>query len=407
MTSDLLRARLGVIPVLLALLVLLPACDSSEPEEQEEQGSVFFGVNYTRLFAEPSAAEIQTVRDQWAARNPSSSSESILGSTSTGAGTAFLVQHTVTTSGAGAGSNTHYGVVHVPTGGDNLPVLVVHHGGDNGFSVAGSGANGSVAGFASTFPDLAAGSVLVFPVYRSEPLSTDGTTGLGASVVAGGSESPWDLDVDDSIAFLDAALALFGDETDDSRIAAIGFSRGGNTAALHGIRDDRIDALVDYYGPTDFFNEDGAQGLATALFNPGTRPDFIGLPGAEYLFNTVLNPLRNANGAVNPDADYAGARLEVVRRSAGAFEGDLPDTQVHHHVNDGTVTIPFSRAFAARADGGSGGSFDLFEYSTASNGNSFHSPEGFPTSVPVATTFLRQQLAFGSIVSGPVLEVAY
>ncbi|MGB3544103.1 alpha/beta hydrolase family protein [Rubrivirga sp.] len=403
MSFGFLRARSGAIPVLLALLIALPACDSSEPDEPgdgDEQGRVLFGVNYDRLFSDATAAEIQSVRDDWASRNPTSSNETVLGSTSTGIGTAFLVQHDVTTSGQSP--ITHYGVVHVPDGGDDLPVLVVHHGGDGGFSIAGSGANGTVTGFAATFPDLASSTVLVVPVYRSEPVLTEGTA--LAPVTAGGSPSPWDFDVDDSIAFLDAALELYADETDDSRIAAIGFSRGGNTAALHSIRDDRVDALVDYYGPTDFYNET-TETLATRLLTGNAGA--LGLPGGQFLLDTVLNPLRNADGTANPDADYGPARLEVVRRSASLFEADLPDTQVHHHVNDPVVPIPFSIAFAARAEGGGGGSFEFFQYDSESNGNSFHSPEGFPSSVPVVTTFLRSQLAVGSIVSAPELELAY
>ena len=399
MSLGFLRARSSALPFLVALLVALPACDSSEPvgPDGPDDGQVIFGVNYDRLFAEPSAAEIQRVRDDWAGRNPSSSNETEFGSFDTAAGTAFVVEHQV--SAGGSPTITHYGVVHVPTGGSDLPVLVVHHGGDNGFSISGSGANGTVAGFAEAFPDLASSAVLVFPVYRSEPLLTPGNTTLRA----GGEPSPWDYDVDDSIAFLDAALELYDDETDEDRVAAIGFSRGGNTAALHSIRDDRVDALVDYYGPTDFYNE-VVEVLTTGLLTGDARA--LLLPGGPFLLETVLNPLRNANGTANPDADYATARLEVVRRSASLFEADLPDTQVHHHVNDGTVPIPFSIAFAARAEGGAGGSFEFFQYDTPRIGTfSFHSPEGFPSSVPVATDFLRSRLAVGSAV--PVLEAAY
>ena len=177
-------------------------------------------------------------------------------------------------------------------------------------------------------------------------------------------------------------------------------SRGGNTAALHAIRDSRIDALVDYYGPTDFFNE-SAQGLATLLL--GGDPIARGLPGAQFVFDTILTPLRNADGSANPNADYAAARIEVARRSAALFEGDLPDTQVHHHFRDGTVTVGFSQAFIAAAEGGGGGSFESFLYGTpiqsqADLNGAVHRPNGpeISASIPVVQAFLANRLSIGA-----------
>lgn len=384
------RPRLGALPVLLALLVVLPACDSGGEVEPGDQDQVFFGVNYTRLFAPATAAEIQAVRSDWAARNTQSSNEVELDAIDVAGGTAYLVSHTVTSTGQSP--ITHYGVVRVPDGASDLPALVVHHGGDSGFSLSAGSSNTGILQFASTFPTLGSETVQIIPVYRSESIV------LGDERYdAGGSPSPWDYDVDDAIAFLDAALSLYGDAIDETRIGAIGFSRGGNTAALHAIRDNRIDALVDYYGPTDFYN-DATQTLATGLLT--SNPAALGLPGADYLLNTVLNPLRNADGTPNPNADYSTARLEVVRRSASLFTGDLPDTQVHHHTQDPVVPIAFSQGFAAAAS--TVATFEFFSYSTPSNGSSFHSPEGFPTSIPVASDFLRSQLAFGSLTDQPV-----
>ncbi len=402
--SRLLYSRLGVLPVLLALVLALPACDSGGDGGSNDQ--IAFGVNYTRLFAAPTAAEVAAVRADWGARNTTSSGASVVASTTLDGATVSIVEHTVTATGGG--SVTHYGVVREPAGASGLPILMVHHGGDNGLSISASTSNTGVRQFATVFTSLAASTVQVFPVYRSETISTTGFAALGGPYTAGGTESPWDYDVDDSIALLDAVQGLseFAASTDDSRAAAIGFSRGGNTAALHAIRDDAIRGLVDYYGPTDFAN-DGALTLASGVLsgNPGA----LGLPGAQFLFDTVLNPLRNADGTYNASADYAGARVEVVRRSASAFESDLPNTQVHHHVLDGVVPVLFSQAFADAAEGGSGGSFEAFFYGTAGGTPSplFHAPEATPdmqVSIPRVEAFLSAQLG-GTAARRPALAL--
>ena len=406
--SRLLRSRLGALPVLLALVFALPACDSGGGGEEVTPDRIQFGLNYTRLFSAPTAAEVQAVRADWDSRNPSSSNASVVASASVDGATVSIVEHTVTS--RGGGSVTHYGAVRVPAGAAALPILVVHHGGDNGFSVSAGSANTGVRQFAMAFPDLAASTVQVFPVYRSETISTAGYAALGGPYTAGGTESPWDYDVDDAIALLDAVrgLAEFSATVDDARAAVIGFSRGGNTAALHAIRDASVTALVDYYGPTDFFNE-GAQRLATGVLvgDPGA----LGLPGAQFLLDNVLDPLRNADASYNASADYASARLEVIRRSASAFEEDLPDTQVHHHYQDGVVPVVFSQAFEAAADGGSGGSFDVFYYGTAGAATDglFHAPELTPdmrASIPQVQSFLSAQLNTG-VARRPALARAY
>ena len=393
------RARLVALPVLLALAVALPACDGGGDDDQ-----IIFGLNYTRLFAPATSAEASAIRADWDGRNTSSSGASVVASATVDGAEVSIVQHTVTATGGG--TVTHYGVVRAPAGADDLPVLVVHHGGDNGLSINATTANTGVRQFAAAFPGLASSTVQVFPVYRSETITTTGYAGLGGPYTASGTESPWDYDVDDAIALLDAVQGLdaFEDEVDDDRSAAIGFSRGGNVAALHGIRDDAIRAVVDYYGPTDFFN-DGAQTLATGVLTGNAGA--LGLPGAQFLFSQVLNPLRNADGTYNASADYAGARLEVIRRSASVFEADLPNTQVHHHVLDGVVPVLFSRAFADAAEGGGGGSFEAFFYGTAGGtpSGTFHAPEvtaEMRQSIPRVEAFLGGQLG-GSAARRPLL----
>jgi len=403
-----------VAALLLAAVVVVPACDTP-PVEEENNDEIFFGVNYTRLFAEPTATEIAAVKADWDARRTENSGTPKTAASDTYDG-AFhgILQHTVTSTGQD--NVIHYGVVRIPEGATDFPILVVHHGGDDGiFLNEGASdsdnpsANKGVAEWVAAFPQLAARTVQVWPVYRSETIRTTGTPVSGGSftATAGGDASPWDYDVDDSIAFLDAVLARWGDETDENRIAAMGMSRGANTALLHAIRDTRIDAVTNYYGPTDFFNE-GAKTLATGVLTGDAFA--LGLPGAQYLFDNVIDPLRNEDGSYNASADYASAKREVVRRSASAFTADLPDTQVHHHYGDGVVPFLFSQALKDRVESsGAPSVFDFNAYgaSTDTPDGSYHAPELTPAMQPSLAkteTFLLNALGVGNATR---LSLAY
>ena len=409
-----LRPRLSVLLALLALV--LPACDSAEVVERppEPVGPVFGGVDFGLLFAEPTAEELGAIEADWAGRNTTPSQARVVAQARAGEATLYVVEHE--TVADGSPTVTHYGVVRVPDGSSDAPVLVVHHGGDDGLSIAATTANTGVLNVASVFAPLAEETVQVFPVYRSETLDTSALPALGGPYTATGDASPWDYDVDDAIALLTATFELFGDETDEDRVAAVGFSRGANVAVLQGVRDDRVDAVVDYYGPTDFYNE-GARQLATALLLPASSPQnqqVLGLPGARFLLDEVLDPLRADDDTYDPDADYGPARLAVARRSPGLFADRLPDLQVHHHYRDVVVPFTFSAAFAERADGAAGGSFELFPYGTPPTAPltlvdaAFHAPEVTPdmrASVPVVVAFLSSALEVRGSARVPALAL--
>lgn len=381
--------RFGALSLAALLLVALPACDSGGDEDDGETGDLIFaGINFDRLYAAPTAAETDAVRADWAGRTPDAQNVSIVSTASFDGATVYVVTHTMD-EGPGA-PLTHYGLVRVPDGLDGeAPILVVHHGGDDGVGAATSArdgsANTSVQAMAVAFPTLFAQTVQVMPTYRSEDLRLDGSgldCGDGSTTcTSGGTPSPWDYDVDDSMALLSSILTLdeLEGRVDADRVGALGYSRGGNTAALHAIRDRRVDAVTDYYGPTDYFNpvisgvqsRDGFNGLTVGLlFGNAT---VLSLPGAQYLLAEVFQPLRNADGSYNANADYDGARLEVVRRSASLFVSDLPPFQVHHHRLDGVVPVGFSQAFQARAGGQ--GQFNYYGPTTGETSNTFHAPE--------------------------------
>jgi hypothetical protein len=348
-------------------LVLLPACDGGDDAPE--------GLDYDRLFAAPTATEVDAVAAEWAARTNPVRDAAVVDTADVDGATLYVVAHTQT--GPDGADFTHYGLVRVPDGAAALPVLVYHHGGDDGLSASG------FLGVVDLFPDLAAQTVQVAPVYRSEPLVAD-VKGLGGTYTAGGAPSPWDYDVDDAIGLLNAAFSLFPGESDAERVAALGISRGGNTALLHAVRDDRVDAVTDYFGPADFFNF-VARFLAFELAQGD--PDVLGLPGAEYLTEEVLDPL--AEGALS----YEEARLELVRRSPGLFGERLPDTQLHHHVEDPVVPVGFSEAFIALVatnpvDGVFGPT--LYDNALPAGAASYHDPAAMPESLPATEAFLEE-----------------
>ncbi|MEO0560360.1 MAG: prolyl oligopeptidase family serine peptidase, partial [Bacteroidota bacterium] len=313
-TTQLPRQLVAVL--LLAAVLFLPACDTGGTTPEPNTDTIFFGVNYTRLFAEPTAAEIAAVKAGWDARlTQSSGTPKTAGSASFDGAFYGILQHTVSTA-TGPGDVVHYGVVRIPDGASDFPILVVHHGGDDGLAINAGSANTGVQQWVAAFPQLAASTVQIWPVYRSETITVSGSPIGGETYTAGGDPSPWDYDVDDSIAFLDAVIERWGDFVDENRVAAMGMSRGANTALLHAVRDSRIDAVTNYYGPTDFYG-DGAQALATGVLTGNEA--VLGLPGAQYLFDTVIDPLRNEDGSYNASADYASAKREVLRRSASEF----------------------------------------------------------------------------------------
>ena len=58
----------------------------------------------------------------------------------------------------------------------------------------------------------------------------------------------------------------------------VGFSRGAAVALLMGLRDERIDLVVDFFGPTDFFGD-----LAKLVVNQALLGFVFPLPGVAFL----------------------------------------------------------------------------------------------------------------------------
>lgn len=216
----------------------------------------------------------------------------------------------------------HYGAVRVPPGGPGrrLPVLVVAHGGQMGASGYHFSHRGPFAtGWIQVVPSFRSERLFLTPfrIYRSEGIS-----------------DPWSGDVEDSMALLGAALALLP-EADSSRVAVTGHSRGGAVALLMGIRDPRVKAVATFAAPTDLFLPE-----VRRIAGVGLRMPLPPMPGADFLMDSVLLAYRDGR------IPLERARLELLRRSPAWFVDELPPTQMHHGILDGTV--PYAHGERAR-----------------------------------------------------------
>jgi len=287
------------------------------------------GVDLDALFAPATSAEVAAVSSDWAGRTPDAVGVSV--ELDTILSVLALEVRVRVVSHLVDGAVRHFGAVITPTSlMGPAPVIVYAHGGASGvgldqvlFTVPGLG-------------ERADEFVWVVPSFRSEPL----TFGV-RSWTSEGTGSPWDRDVDDAIALLDAAFEVEA-QADSTRIGVLGFSRGAGVGLLMGIRDDRIDRIVEFFGPSDFFGP-FVQEIVEEALNGSPRE----LPGMDDLDRDVLQPL--ANGQL----DIANARLELVRRSSVLFADRLPAVQIHHGTADAVVSVSQAEALisALEADG--------------------------------------------------------
>lgn len=319
----------------------LPGCSGSSTSSGDED-RIVEGVNLTELFKPPTAGEQQVILNDWNSRTHAAASVSTvsqfpvsLGGT---ASTLRIISHSVD-------GNTHFGAVLSPDNASpgTLPVVVYLHGGDDGVDVSELLQVLPVA-LASSQDDY----VYVVPSFRSEELRYSGVTHTST-----GAPSPWDRDVDDVLSLIDAALTV-SPAADEDRIGLVGFSRGACVAMIAGIRDPRIDLVIEFFGPTDFFSPWTEDIFADAL--EGTLRD---LPGLSVLNEDVVQPLKDGS------LTFAQARLEMLRRSPSYFVDRLPPTQVHHGTLDNVVPVSEAQLLrsAFNAEGLSSPDYSVFIYS--------------------------------------------
>ena len=292
------------------------------------------------IFAAPTAAEIEAVRADWAVRDISPVDVFVefteaypLDDTPA---TLRVVSHQV-------GEARHYGAIIAPDSAapGTLPVLMYLHGGDSGVDV------GDVDIIAHFLGELRDRVVYVIPSFRSEPLE------IGDRVwISTGPGGHWDYDVDDALALLNVALELTPQAKSEG-VSIIGGSRGAGVAMLAGIRDERIENIVAFFGPTDFFDDWVRQIVREAALGRPRK-----LTGVAHLDSIFVQPYMRG------EIEVAEVRLELVRRSSVLFAEDLPAVQLHHGDSDETVAVTqaYSMIRAMEALGRETPEFEAFIY---------------------------------------------
>ena len=215
------------------------------------------------------------------------------------------------------------------------------HGGDSGVDV------GDVDVIVHFLGELRDRFVYVIPSFRSERLEFDDSVWIST-----GPGSHWDYDVDDSLALLNVALELTPQAKAEG-VSIIGGSRGAGVAMLAGIRDERIENIVAFFGPTDFFDDWVRQIVREAAL--GRPPK---LTGVAYMDSTFVQPYMRG------EIEMAELRLELVRRSSVLFAEDLPAVQLHHGDSDETVAVTqaYSMIHAMEVLGREPPEFEAFIY---------------------------------------------
>ena len=354
------RRRLRLLAVLLP--GLLGGCDRSV-DPAEPVADPILETRLDDLFAPATPAEVEAVRADWARRDISAAGAAVehTGSYSLDGipATLRVVSHRV-------GEVLHYGAILAPdsAAAGSLPILMYLHGGDGGVEVD------DIDLVVYALGERRGSFVYVIPSFRSEPLEYG-----DREWVSTGPGGHWDYDVDDALALLNVALEL----TPQARVeglSIVGTSRGAGVALLAGIRDERIENIVAFFGPTDFF-DDWVREIA--------REAAMGLPrdltGVAHIDSTFLQPYMRG------EIDLAEVRLELVRRSSVLFAGDLPAVQLHHGDRDETVSVSQARSLirAMETLGREPPEFEAFIYEGGG-----HQIFALRDAIPRAVDFLRR-----------------
>ena len=356
------RRGCGLLPAVL-LLGLLAGCDQAGDPVKPD--AVALEAKLDDLFAPPTAAEVEAVRADWAQRDISAAEATIeltesypLSETPA---TLRIVSHRV-------GEVLHYGAILAPDSAapGSLPILMYLHGGDSGVEVDEIG----IVLFA--LGELRDNFVYVIPSFRSEPLEYE-----DREWVSTGPGGHWDYDVDDALALLNVALELTP-QAKIENLSFVGGSRGAGVALLAGIRDERIENIVAFFGPTDFF-DDWVREIAREATMGSPRD----LTGVAHIDTTFIQPYMRG------EVDLAEVRLELVRRSSVLFAEDLPAVQLHHGDADETVAVSQAHSLirAMEVLGREPPEFEAFIYEGGG-----HTLFSLRAAIPRAVDFLRRTL---------------
>lgn len=303
-----------ILIALFFLLIFWLGCEKSSNEPDIDE-SILEEIDFDSLFAAPTQTEIDQIIAQWDSRSIPTTSYEIADSfdytTASPAPKIYIIKDQTL-------GFDHYGTIILPAEAHphSLPAIIYCHGGDDGLDLY------QAIQVQTTLSGTEIQYGVIAPSFRSETLIYGETSYLST-----GTPSPWDRDIDDTFSLMKIAFERFA-AFDSSRIAMIGISRGGGVALLMGIRDSRIDQVVDIFGPTDFFSEWVEDIVKDALIGIT-----IDLPGFDYLNSTYIQPFK-AGSVTIPEL-----RLEMLRRSPVYFPEQIPRLQIHHGTNDQIVPV--------------------------------------------------------------------
>jgi dipeptidyl aminopeptidase/acylaminoacyl peptidase len=344
----------------LALLLALGCSDSPAAPDPTSP-------DVEALFAPPTPSELGSVLADWSGRDVSvqgfhveRQAPVLLGSGT--AATLRVVSHVVD-------GVRHYGAILAPNNASarGAPVLVYSHGGDRGVSVE------ETIFLSATLGASGGRFVWVVPSFRSEALRAG-----SSSWTSEGLASPWDRDVDDALALLNATLANTP-AADPERIGVLGVSRGGGVGLLMAVRDPRIDRIVDFFGPTDFLGPH-----VRAITEDALRGQVRDLPGMAVLNALYLQPFGEGS------LPLGEMRRQFLLRSPVYFAERMRSVQVHHGTADGIVAVSHAEALIAglNALGRNPPDFETWIYSGGE-----HNPLTLPGSVERTIAYLGRLLA--------------
>lgn len=275
---------------------------------------------FDQIFTPPTAAEKRAVLTDWAGRSQPAQGWRVEQSHEDDGFKLDIVSHTLD-------GNRHFAAIRSPANhrpGQAAPILVLNHG----------GWEGADADWAlHVAEDCLADFFVVVPSYRGEPLRFEGQTYRST-----GQQSLIDRDVDDTMALISGVIRHYpGAQKED--VSAWGYSRGGGVSLLLGIRDPRVDRVVNVFGPTDVLTHfEMADRVRETYYGEDLGP-FYGFP-AQWMRAYLRGQMSETS-----------LRRKLLAGSALHFADQLPRrVQTHHGARDQIVPVENARALHEALD---------------------------------------------------------
>lgn len=316
------------------------------------------GADFSALFQPPTAAEKQAVLADWAPPVMATQVRTEAVDTVRIASRSVVVRivsHVVE-------SERHVGAITYPVGATAaLPALLYCH-----FDVEGIQFESAVLVLTAVAGLRGDQFAYVIPSYRGQSLR------LGSQRFRSeGERSLLDGEIADALGLLQVAWSM--PQIMDGRAAALGLSAGATVALLAAAREPGIEAVVDYFGPSDFFGT-YSEGMLRRIVD-GDIPQIRRI---RLVAEQLILPW--ADGEISTPQ----MRLALLRRSPGQFADRLPPILAHHGTADDIVDPSETTRLQGAVDV-AGGQMQSWTYL-----GSGHSPFGMSGALARTAEFLGQ-----------------